>query len=235
VVEWEKECEAVAEVKETKPIGEPSRDALRWELEVHLAEYENVWSHVNVYIESRSTLVRYIITASAVGFGVLVNAYDPGDLRRLQALTTILLILPLLFAAAILSYLGHYRVIVAGGDYIHFRLRPRIREIIRQIDDAKKSKPETVLRLADFTGRRARNVRVLIMRGFIGLGDLGILVLPGAVSLAGFFYLTHHHYLLWNRLQTVLFYVDLALTIGVPALALGIAYIAFTRVEPMEF
>ena len=212
-----------------------SLDALKWELEVHLAEYQNTWRHTHVYIESRSTLVRYIVTASAVGLGVLLSAYDPKDAVRIRALSIILLIIPVIFGAAALCYLGHYRVIVAGGDYIRFRLRPRIREIIREMDTTGICKPRTLLRLEELTGRRARSLRVLILRGAIGLGDLGIVVLPSFVSLGAFFYLAQYHRIECSTLLNLWFCFDLVLTIAIPALALYVAAVAFTRVKPIDF
>ena len=225
----------MGEVRETQSTREPSKDALQWELEVHMAEYERAWRHGDLWNESRRTLVRYIVAGTAVGFGALVAAYDPSDARTLELLSNVLLVVPLLFAFATLSYLGHYRVVVVSGDYIRFRLTPRIREIIRALDEPGRARPDIVLRFEEVTGRRPRTFARLMLRGAIGLGDLGILMLPSVASLSGYVYVAGWPPLAWCSLQGSLFWFDSILTILMAILVLAIGYVGLTREEPMDF
>jgi len=225
----------MAEMKETEPIIERPRDALRWELEVHMAEYERVWRHVDFWNESRRTLLRYIVVGSAAGFGALVAAYDPSRCAKIQLLSIILLVIPLLFLCASITYLGHFRVVTVGGDYVRFHLGPRIREIIEALEQAGTTRADTMLQFEEKTGRRARTFLRSILRGAIGLGDVGMLTLPSLVSLGGYLYITGGPQVPWCSLQAALFWFDLVLTLGMAILVVRIGYEALSRVKPMDF
>lgn len=183
--------------------GETSQDANKLSLDAFLSEYSHLREELLQRQKESHELCMYALIS--IG-GIATLVVTLANTNNSNLLVSVLLVLPLPFAALLFAYLGSLNQVMNIGQYLADHIEPNVGRILR----SPSLQPIPVPQWHAYISTKARGIWSL--GSTIGaLGQLALILLPLLGSLFAYFFVQMQTQFTPNNWQLILLVLDFAL------------------------